>query len=395
MKTTIRVLGLLLLTGIGFFFLFAGEIADRAMNTVGDFGPYDISNDARTINQSAFVTDLHADPLLWNRDLIDHNDYGHVDLPRLLDGQVALQVFGIVTKSPVGQNFDANGSDSDQLIPLVMGSGYPVNAWFGDGALTQRALHQAQKLQEFAAQSEGQLRVIRSKQDLQKLIADRAAGTMAVGGLLGLEGMQPIEGQLETVDTLFDAGIRMGGLAHFFDNEVAGSAHGVDKYGLTTLGRATVQRMEALNMIVDLAHTSPAAIDDMLAMATRPVVISHTGVKGTCGGNRNLSDDQLMRLKANGALIGIGYFDGAVCGTSPKHIVDAMIYTIDLIGVDHVALGSDFDGTVHTDFDTSGVGLVTDELRRRGLPEPDIAKVMGLNAQQFFLANLPDAIDQD
>jgi len=390
MKTVLRVSIAAIVLAVAFFFLFAGTLADRSMNTVTSFGPYTVSDEGRNLAAESFVSDLHADPLLWDRDLLAHNDHGQVDLPRLLDGDVAFQVFGIVTKSPVGQNFDANPSNTDQLIPLVMASGYPVEAWFGDGALTARALYQAQKLHEFAASSDDRLRVIKSKQDMQDLVAARAAGKAITGGLLGLEGMQPIENNLATLDQLFAGGIRMGGLAHFFDNEVAGSAHGMEKHGLTELGRATVKRMEELQIIVDLAHTAPAAIDDTLQMATRPVVVSHTGVKGTCGGNRNLSDDQLLRLKENGALIGIGYFDGAVCGTSPQHIVDAIMYTINLIGVAHVALGSDFDGTVHTDFDTSGVALIADELRNRGLSDDHVAQVMGLNAQRFFLANLPD-----
>ncbi len=381
--------GLIVVAAI-LFFLFGGTIADRAMNSVDQFGPYAISEQSQTQNQASFVTDLHADPLLWNRDLLAHNSYGQVDLPRLAEGQVAFQVFGIVTKTPTGQNFDSNPSDTDMLPPLTMVSGYPTNAWFGEGAIQNRALHQMQKLHDFSTQSDGALRVIKTKADMQQLIADRAAGQNVIGGLLGLEGMQPIEGELGAVDILFNAGARMGGLAHFFDNEVAGSAHGEEKYGLTDFGRQVISRMEALNMIVDLAHASPKTIDDLLDMATRPVVVSHTGVKGTCGGNRNLSDAHLQRLKANGALIGIGYFDGAVCGKSPEKIADAMIYAINLIGVEHIALGSDFDGAVGTGFDTSGVGMVSDALRARGLPDADIAKVMGLNAQRFFLAALPE-----
>ncbi len=390
MKTALKLVGALIVISIILFFTLAGQIADRFMNAVDQYGPYDITEQSRMQNRTSFVTDLHADPLLWNRDLLARNSYGQVDVPRLAEGQVALQVYGIVTKTPVGQNFESNPSDTDMLPPLTMASGYPTNAWFGKGAIQNRALYQMRKLHDFADQSGGTLRVIKTKADLQRLVSDRAAGQAVMGGLLGLEGMQPIENELGAVDLLFEAGARMGGLAHFFDNEVAGSAHGEHKYGLTELGRKVIKRMETLNMIIDLAHASPAAIEDVLDMATRPVVVSHTGVKGTCGGNRNLSDAQLMRLKQNGALIGIGYFEGAVCGKSPEKIADAMIYAINLIGVEHIALGSDFDGAVSTGFDTSGVGMVSDALRARGLADDDIAKVMGLNAQRFFLAALPD-----
>ena len=148
-----------------------------------------------------------------------------------------------------------------------------------------------------------------------------------------------LEGDPANVDAMFDAGYRMMSFAHFFDNEMAGSAHGVEKGGLTDKGRDMVKRMEAKKMIVDLSHGSDQQIDDVLAMATRPVVVSHTGVKGTCDNSRNLSDDQLRadrrewrpgrhRLLGNG-----GVRQGCAA------IAKAASYTAELIGVDHVALG--------------------------------------------------------
>ncbi|MDE9553843.1 membrane dipeptidase, partial [Xenorhabdus bovienii] len=91
----------------------------------------------------------------------------------------------------------------------------------------------------------------------------------------------------------------------FFDTELGGSAHGIEKGGLTAAGADMVRRMEEKSMIIDLAHASTRTIDDILAIATRPVVVSHTGVKGTCDNIRNLSDDQLRRIAAMGGLIGI------------------------------------------------------------------------------------------
>jgi hypothetical protein len=112
-------------------------------------------------------------------------------------------------------------------------------------------------------------------------VAARAAAPAErrVAALLATEGLHAIEGDLRNVDTLHAAGFRMLGLTHFFDNEVAGSAHGVAKGGLTPLGRAVVRRMEALGILVDVAHASPRAVDDVLAMATRPVLVSHGGVQ--------------------------------------------------------------------------------------------------------------------
>jgi len=178
--------------------------------------------------------------------------------------------------------------------------------------------------------------------------------------------------------------------SHFFDNDIGGSAAGVAKTGLTDKGREWVRQMEARHMIIDLAHASAKTIDDVLAMATRPVVVSHTGVRGTCDNNRNLTDEQIQAVAAKGGLIGIGYWDTATCGTDAKAIVRAIRYVRDRVGVEHVALGSDFDGAVTVPFDTRGVIEITGALLDAGFSEEDIRKIMGENTVKFLEANLPE-----
>ncbi len=143
-------------------------------------------------------------------------------------------------------------------------------------------------------------------------------------------------------------------------------------------------------MLVDLAHASKPLIDDVLAMAKRPVLVSHTGVAGTCPGPRNLTDDHLKRIAATGGVIGIGYWDAAVCETSVGAIVRAIRYAVNKVGVEHVALGSDFDGTVHTPFDTSGLAQLTEGLQRAGFKPEEIAAIMGGNVRRLLLASLPE-----
>src|SRR4029079_15384948 len=105
------------------------------------------------------------------------------------------------------------------------------------------------------------------------------------------------------LDAIVDAGFRMIGLAHFFDNAVAGSAHGVEKGGLTALGRELVPELEGRRIVVDLAHSSRATIDDVLTLTTRPVVASHTGVRGVADNARNLPDEQLRGIAATGGVV--------------------------------------------------------------------------------------------
>ena len=133
-------------------------------------------------------------------------------------------------------------------------------------------------------------------------------------------------------------------------------------------------------MIVDVAHASFATIDDVLAIATRPVVASHTGVRGVADNSRNLSDDHLRGIAATGGLIGIGFWPTACGGDDAEAIARSIKYATNVAGVEHVALGSDFDGGVQTPFDATGMVQVTDALLLAGFKDDEIAKVMGGNA---------------
>jgi membrane dipeptidase len=149
-----------------------------------------------------------------------------------------------------------------------------------------------------------------------------------------------------------------------------------------------VQRMEKMGMIVDIAHSSHATVDDVLAMATRPVVSSHGGVQATCKVNRNLTDDEIRGVARTGGVIGIGFWQGAVCSLDPKNIARAIAYVRDLVGIDHVGLGSDFDGSTTTGFDASQVAEVTQALVTSGFSEDDIRKVMGGNVLRVLRAGI-------
>jgi microsomal dipeptidase-like Zn-dependent dipeptidase len=250
-------------------------------------------------------------------------------------------------------------------------------------------VYQAGRLAATAERSNGRLTIVRSAADVDWLLARRSAGDSVVGGLLAIEGAHALDGDPANVDRLFDAGYRMVGLAHFFDNDVAGSAHGIGKGGLTPAGRDVVRRLEARSMLVDLAHASAATIDDVLATATRPVVVSHTGVRGTEDNARNLSDDQLRGVAATGGVVGIGFWPTASGGRDAASIARALGHAVAVIGSDHVALGSDFDGAVPMPFDASGLGLLTAALLAEGLDEATIMAVMGGSAVRLLREALP------
>ncbi len=344
------------------------------------------SQHARALYPRLLVADLHADSLLWGRDLLRRNSIGHIDLPRLIEGHVGLQMFTVVSKVPYGLNIERNDDKSDMITLVALSQRWPVASW---SSLRERALFQSKRLQRLAERSQGRMSIIKSRDDLDGYLRKRAASPDTVGALLGAEGAQVLEGQLRNVDVLFNAGFRMMAPTHVFDTEVGGSAHGIEKGGLTELGRSVISRMEQLGMLVDLAHASAQTIDDTLAIVSRPLVFSHGGVRGTCNNTRNLSDDQIVGIAASGGVIGIGYWETAVCGSDGRAIARAMRYTADLVGSEHVALGSDFDGAVTTPFDATGLIEVVDGLIDSGFSDEEITGIMGTNVVRVLRAVLP------
>ncbi len=363
------------------------RLVEESQNKVLHSPPYPASVQALRLHQQLTIADLHADSLLWGRDLLESSSYGQVDIPRLADGNVALQIFSLPTKSPHGLNIESNDDKTDDITALAIVERWPPATWH---SLTERALYQARRLHRFARGSQGSFVVIETAADLSRYLERRRNNNRLTAGLLSIEGAHALDGKLENLDVLYRAGYRMMSPSHFFDTDIGGAAAGLHKIGLTEKGREWVRQMEARHMIVDLAHASPKTIEDVLAVATRPLVVSHTGVKGTCDNNRNLSDDQIKAIAANGGLIGIGYWDTATCGADAPAIVKAMRYVSDRVGVEHVALGSDFDGAVTTPFDTTGLVEITDAMLQAGYSEQDIHQIMGENVMKFLQANLPE-----
>jgi microsomal dipeptidase-like Zn-dependent dipeptidase len=245
---------------------------------------------------------------MWNRDLNDSASRGHMDLPRLQEGNVALQLFSSVTKTPKNQNYDGNGADTDNVTLLTIAQLQPVKTW---SSLTERSLYHAQKRDAAVAGSKGAIKAV-----------------------------------------------------------------------------DTAGQMEAKGMIIDIAHLSHKGVAEILAMATRPVVSSHGGVQATCNVNRNLTDDEVRGVAKTGGIIGIGYWDGALCDTSPRAAAKAMKHVRDLVGIQHVALGSDYDGATTVRFDTSQLVQVTQALMDEGFTAQEIRAVMGENALRVIRAGL-------
>lgn len=387
LRRTLLGLALLIVVALVGFFTLAPGIVERGRNQVVSSKLPEVSEQTQELHDSLEIVDTHADTLMWNRDLLKRADRGHVDLPRLEDGNVALQVFSSVSKSPKGQNYDSNSADSDNITLLTIAQLQPPRTWF---SLLERSLYHAERLRDAAEDSDGKLMLIRTKGDLEKLLAARAEGKQVTGALFSVEGLQNLEGKASNVDKLYDAGLRMAGFTHFFDNELAGSMHGEKKGPLTDLGREVFDDLERRGVIIDIAHASHPAIAEMLARATKPVVASHGGVQATCKVNRNLTDDEIRGVAKTGGVIGIGYWDAAVCKLTPAAVADAIEHVIKVGGLETAALGSDYDGATTVAWDTSKINVITQELVDRGYTPDEIKAIMGGNTIRVMREALPD-----
>lgn len=382
MKKFLIGLAALVIIGAIIFFGFVATYFDKSMNTVS----YSTIEENSRYDSLSFIADLHCDMLLWNRNFFGLHKYGHVDLPRMQKAGMALQVFTIVSKVPKGINIEQNDDKTDQITLLSFGQLRPPKTWF---SLKARALQQCAQLHDFATRSNGDFRVITNRRELERYVLDKKNNKQLTAGMLGLEGAHCLEADVNNLQVFYDAGVRYIGITHFFDNEWGGSAHGMKKGELTKDGISLTRKMEELGIIIDLAHASVETIDDVLRVTSRPVIVSHTGVKGECDNQRNLSDKHLQEIGKRNGLVGIGLWETAVCGTDADATARSIRYVADKIGVDKVCLGSDFDGAIRTHFDVAGLPTMVTALQKQGFSFQEIDKIMGGNIRDFMLQNLP------
>ena len=387
MKRVLGIIVLVLFVALSLFLAFFPAILDKQQNVVVEHQPYEISERAAELHSSLMVGDWHADSLLWMRNLSEEYDYGHLDFPRMQRGNLGLQMFTTVTKSPSGQNYELNQTDaSDNITLLAMTQRWPTATW---SSLAERALFQADKLHHLAAHDPDNLMLLRSRIDLAEFLQRRQSNPTLIGGLLGTEGSHALDGDLDNIQRLFNRGFRMMSLQHFFDNKLGGSLHGTSGAGLTQFGRDAVTEMLRLGIMLDVSHSSEQVVIDTLALSDKPLIVSHTGFQGHCDSPRNISDELMQQIAAAGGLIAVGFWDGAICGNSPATVAAAIVYGIGLVGEDHIALGSDFDGTVTTSFDGSEMAVITQALLDANLSEQQIRKVMGENMLSYLQTYLP------
>jgi len=393
MKNLFKAILALLLVGLvaaaAFVFYMAGRSYELS-NSVALTPPYEIESSLNDFHNDLFVADLHVDTFTQVDSFMQRKNYAHIDIERARAGGFGLLTLGIATEVPLSmvrrkpEGVDRGGN----LIKFgAMASLEPVGNWYSN---YKRGKWIIDNVDRTVADNPDQLILITHREDLAELLAERAGGNdNRIGFVLAVEGAHILEGNLERLDELYARGVRMLSLTHAFDNEYGGASEGVKKQGITPEGLLLLARLQKLGIIIDIAHASPALIDDLLKQVKSPIVYSHGGVRGMCNINRNIPEGALQKIKTNGGLVAIGFWDRVLCGDSVADIAASMRYVADSIGTEHVALGSDFDGGVKTVFDASGLPLLTNALIDAGFSEQEIRQIMGENYTRLLLASLP------
>lgn len=344
--------------------------------------PGGLSQVARDVHAAAFIVDLHADTpklLRYGYDLYRRHRtpwplstlFGHVDLPRLREGNVAAQLFTLWT--------------------------FPVPE-----AGCNRDSHRQLDALEDAVARGGDFALCRNADDLR---AARAAGR--IGVLRGIEGGQALEGhpspdepegpeggadpvvQLRRFAT---RGLRTLGLLHFSRNALGFPAMGFradPSRGLTTAGAAVVDACRELGVLVDLAHINRRGFFDVVARRPGPLLVSHTGLAGVTPHWRNIDDDQLRAVAHGGGIIGIIFAPRFLGQKGLDGVVAHLRHALRIVGEDAVALGSDWDGFVEGAGplrDPAGLPHLTEALLRSGVPDRVVHKILGENALRLFAA---------
>jgi membrane dipeptidase len=329
------------------------------------------SPDARALHDAYPPIDLHADTLMWSRwlgyDMLARHDPplwraafgGHVDVPRLRDAGIGAQFFSLVS--------------------------LPVSST--TRGLAQAVSEQIDVLTDAIARGPGDLRLVRTAIEIEQCRKDGI-----VGALLGIEGAHAFEGELERVEAFARRGVRYVGLVHFTANEAGFPAYGrgrQDERGLTAWGRDLVRRCEACGIIVDLAHINRRGFLEACALATRPPIVSHTGVLGVHEHWRNIGDDQLRAVAEKGGVVGVIFYPRYLGGPGLGPVVNHFLHILNVVGEDTPALGSDWDGLIIPTQELSdprGLPLLTDALLKARVPERTIAKILRGNVMRLLSA---------
>jgi membrane dipeptidase len=316
-------------------------------------------DEALALHRRHPVVDGHADSVLQvlegKRSLVERSDQGHLDFPRAREAGLTGTV-QTAWPDPVH---------------------YPV--------APRRVLQQIDALLGQIEASGGQAQLARSAADVRRCHAEQRLAVV-----LNVEGAEALQGELALLRVLHRLGVRVLQPVWNHRNEAAdGIVEEHGRGGLSAFGRALVGEMNRLGMAIDMSHLNQAGFYEVLERSTQPVLFTHGNCRALFDHRRNLTDEQIRALAANGGVFGVSVVD-AFMGQDegdPRRVADHVDHAVQLVGPDHVGYGSDFDGTDRLPRgleDVSRLPNLTAELLERGYDEPSLAKILGGNYLRVF-----------
>ncbi|MGA3296164.1 MAG: dipeptidase [Candidatus Bathyarchaeia archaeon] len=323
------------------------------------------------LHRRATVVDAHIDTLLeimvpparpikvpTPRKFGERSSKGHVDLPRLLESGVDLQIFAVYIQPE-----------------------YKI----------ERALHRAlQVIDRFYKElhdHEDKMMLFTKVSDVRE-----AEKHGKIAAMLSIEGGEAVEADLGILRMLHRLGLRAMTLTWNERNQIAdGAGEGRTKGGLTNFGVELVKEMNNIGMVVDVSHLSDPGFFDVIETTTKPVIASHSNCRAICNHRRNLTDDMIKILADNGGVMGMNFSAAFVDENKEKatleRVLDHVDHIVKVASVDHVGIGSDFDGIETTPKgleDVTRMPYLTEGLLKRGYKEDDIRKILGENFLRVF-----------
>lgn len=373
-----------------------------------------LSQGYKSLHKRAIVVDTHNDfistgiekKLSFDQDL---KGLTHSDLKRMKEGGVDIQIFSIFC--------DEN---------------------YGNGTAYAFANREIDSLYAYVKRNPSKMMVVKTPADLERAVKEKKLGSM-----MGVEGGHMIEDRIDFLEELYKRGARYMTLT--WNNSTSWASSAADErakndlghpYGLNAFGEQVVRKMNELGMIVDISHVGEKTFYDAIRVTSKPVIASHSCTYALCPVPRNMTDDQIRALGKNNGVIQLNFYSGFVDSTFSaknnafikKHqaekdsilktnpsdfyanlyihekykeemdntrpplsmLIDHLDHIVKLIGVDHVGLGSDFDGINSAPRelnDVTNMPLITEELMKRGYSNEDIMKILGGNFIRVFKAN--------
>ena len=335
-----------------------------ADTTIADIaGGENFSTFLQTIHSKYTLIDLHNDVLEVMVDdpdyhLADFHTYNHTDIPRLQQGGVDVQFFSI----------------------WVSPTGYTN---YFQQALVMRDL--------FYSELDANPSTIEQATTMSQALQINNQNNIAA--VIGVEGGHHIENSLDNIDTLYNAGMRY--LTITWNNSTSWAISAQDSrtlvQGLSNFGRDVIRKLDSLGVIIDVSHVGIRTISDILAVTNNPIIASHSGARAIRDHYRNLYDDQIQAIANGGGVIGIVFYPPFLVSPTPAYINDVIAHVdhiVNLVGTDHIAIGSDFDG-IGTNVvvgleDVTKYPDLTLALLQHGYTELEVAKFLGGNFRRVF-----------